>query len=145
MTIQKELSPEEQNKLDSRLISAALNGNTQMVRTLLSAGADVHAHDDWALCVAAYDGHTDTVKALVAHIFAPDSWHGKSRAEIEAHATALYGKIKTYIPWNPITPERLQQAATLLADSAIACWHQVRPPPPPGFKISPLPAQPRAL
>jgi hypothetical protein len=79
---------------------------------------------------------------LARHIFAPDSWREKSRAEIEAHASALYDKIKAS---STIKPERLRTAGTIFADCAIDCWHQVRPPPPPEFKISPLPAQPRPV
>jgi hypothetical protein len=82
------------------------------------------------------------VQSLVSHIFAPESWRGKSRAEIEQQATALYNKITAFS--QPIEPERLQQARTILTDTAIECWHQVRPAPP-KIQISPLPAQPRAL
>ena len=73
--------------------------------------------------------------------FAPESWRGKSRTEIEAQANTLYDKIKAENP----QPDRLRIARTILLDCAIRCWHQIRPPPPPGFKISPLPAQPRPL
>jgi|ERR1039458_1717886 ankyrin repeat protein len=153
------------------LCVAASNGHTETVKALLAAGANVDAMDDLALCVAARYGHTDTVKVLLSasadvhaendyalrwaaywadaktvrflarHIFAPESWRGKSRAEIEEHASALYDKLKAGNP----PPDRLHKVGTILADCAIDCWHQVRPPPPPGFKISPLPAQPRPL
>ena len=137
----QKLSPEEQKKLDKRLIEAADLGDTKAVQTLLADGADVHAGDDDALCWAVWFGHTETVQILARHIFAADSWRGKSRAEIEAYATALYNKIEAENP----KPDRSRQAATILADCTIDCWHQVRPPPPPGFSISPLPAQPRPL
>jgi hypothetical protein len=165
------LSPKKQEKLDNRLMQEALDGRTETVRTLLVAGADVHAQndgalrwaalaghtetvqtllaagadaqaeDDWALRRAAYWGHTETLRLLVKHIFAPESWRGKSRTEIEAQATALYDRIKADNP----QPECLHMAGSILADYALTCWEQVRPPPPPGFKISPLPAQPRPL
>jgi hypothetical protein len=168
---QETLSEDEQRDLDDRLIDSAKYGTTEMVQTLLTAGADVHAGDDWALRLAASNGHTETVQVLLAadadvhahgdealrwaarngrtgtlrvltrHIFAADSWRGKNRTEIEAYATALYDKVEA----TGLQPERLHQAATILADCAIDCWHHVRPPPPPGFKISPLPAQPRPL
>ena len=120
--------------------SAAWQGHTVTVKVLLAAGADVHAEDDYALRDAACNGQTQTVTVLAAHIFAPDSWHGKSRAEIEAGARALYGKIEGENPQR----ERLQKAASIIADCAIDCWHQVRPAPP-KLNISPLPAQPRPV
>ena len=171
-TKSKKLSLVEQVKLDSRLIEAARKGNTETVSRLLAGGANVHALDDWALdgaakpgytetvkvllaygadvhadddnalCGAAHWGHMETVRVLARHIFAADSWRGKSRTEIEAYAAGLYDKIKTELP--APQPERLNMAATILADCAIDCWHQVRPPPP-KIHISPLPAQPRPL
>jgi hypothetical protein len=125
---------------DYPLRYAALHGHTEIVKVLLAAGANVHAHGDGALFMAACRGHTETLRVLSNHIFAPDSWRGKSRTEIEAYATALHDKIKVDIFW----PERLHMTATILADCAIDCWHQVRPPPP-KLRISPLPAQPRPL
>jgi ankyrin repeat protein len=159
---------------DSALCSAANRGRTETVKVLLAAGADVHAENEYALCWAAYDGRAETVKVLLAsganvheyddyalrwaannghaetvqvlarHIFAPDSWRGKSRVEIEAAANALYDEIRVYSPSNPITPERLRTAGAILLDCALTCWEQVRPPPP-RFKISPIPAQPRPV
>jgi hypothetical protein len=166
----KQLSPEEQEELDGRLIDAAWTGGTETVEALLAVGADVHARDDYALREAAYRGHADTVRLLLGsgadahakddealrwaayggrtqtvqilarHIFAPDFWRGKNRAEIEAEAEALYNKIKADHP----QPECLHMAGTILADTALTCWEQVRPPPP-KLTISPLPAQPRPL
>src|ERR1022692_2456691 len=60
------LSPNEQQDLDNRLIAAASNGNTATVQTLLAHGADVHARNDHALRRAADTGHTETVKVLLA-------------------------------------------------------------------------------
>jgi ankyrin repeat protein len=170
MTIQQKLSPDEQVELNDRLIDAAKRGNTEGGCVLLAAGADVHARDDFALCWAAYRGGTETIKALLAagadvharsdealrwaaqeghaetvqvlatHIFAPDSWRGKSRAEFETQANALYDKIKAENPEH----ERLRKVGTILVDCALRCWEQIRPPPP-KFQISPLPAQPRPL
>jgi hypothetical protein len=129
---------------DDALGLAAWNGHTKTVKALLASGADVHANDDYALYWAACWGHTETVKVLAKHIFVPESWRGKSCAAIDAYATSLYDKIAAYNPSNPIKPENLHSAATILADCAIDCWHQVRPPPP-KLRISPLPAQPRPL
>jgi hypothetical protein len=166
----KHLSPDAQNKLDGRLIEAAMRGETLAVQTLLAAGANVHAWDDGALCGAAENGHTETVKVLLVagadvnagydyalcwsaecghmetlkvlaqHMFAPESWRGKSRTEIEARANSLYGKIKACNSQR----ERLREAGTILLDCALCCWEQVRPPPP-KLQISPLPAQPRPV
>ena len=128
---------------DWALRSAACWGRTETVKVLLAAGANVHGKDDCALRRAAYFGHTETLRVLARHIFAADSWRGKSRAEIEAGASGLYDKIKANIPSNPIKPERLRETGHILIDAAIDCWHQVRPPP--KLTISPLPAQPRPL
>jgi ankyrin repeat protein len=129
---------------DAAVYWAAQNGHTETVKVLLAAGADVHKCDDWPLRLAAEYGHTETVRVLVTHIFAPDSWRGKSRAEIETQANALYDKVKAFNIWKPIEPEDLRKAAAILADSALTCWEQVRPAPP-KIQVSPLPAQPRAL
>jgi len=139
------MTPKEQNNLDARLMGAVFAGHTQVLKVLLAAGANVHALDDLALRWAAYYGRIKTVEVLAKHLFAPESWRGKSRAEIEAGATALYDKIKkAYSPSNPITTDRLRTAGTILADSALTCWEQVRPPPP-KLTLSPLPAQPRPV
>ena len=125
---------------DYALWWASSNGHAETAKVLLAAGADVHAWDDGALCSAVWFDHTDTVQILAAHIFAPDSWRGKSRAEIEALANSLYDKIKTQDP----EPEDLRQAGAILIDHALRCWEQVRPALP-KIQISPLPAQPRPV
>jgi ankyrin repeat protein len=125
---------------DEALRFAAYNGHTEIVKVLLASGADVHARDDEALRWAARNGRTGTLRVLTRHIFARESWRGKSRAEIEAQANALYDKIKGNNP----SPEHLHKAGTILADCALTCWEQVRPPPP-KLTLSPFPAQPRPL
>jgi|CZKX01.1.fsa_nt_gi hypothetical protein len=129
---------------DYGLRYAALCGHTETVKVLLANGASVRFLDDEALRRATSNGHTETVQVLARHIFAPESWRGKSRAEIEAGASALYDKIKADIPSNPIKPEYLRQAASILRDCALDCWFQVRPAPP-KIQISPFPAQPRPV
>ena len=114
------------------------------MKVLLAEGANVHAHDDEAVRWASHRGLTETVQVLAANIFDADSWCGKSRAEIETVAAALYERIKANNPQNPITPERLRTAGAILLDCALTCWEQVRPPPP-KLQISPLPAQPRPV
>ena len=125
---------------DCALRWAACRGYTETVKALLAAGANVHARDDEAMRGAADCGYTETMQALARHIFAPDSWYGKSRGEIEAAAEALYHRI---IAENP-HPDHLRQAGSILLDCALCCWEQVRPPPP-KLQISPLPAQPRPV
>jgi ankyrin repeat protein len=172
--IWKKLFPEEQGKLDSHLFVAAEHGDANKVRELLAAGADVHAATDYALrwaasrghretveillaagadvhalgdgalCWAATEGHTETVRTLAKHIFAADSWRGKSHAEIEEYACILYEKIKTQRPLNRINPLHLRKAAAVLFECATDCWLKVRPPPP-QLKISSTPAQPKPL
>jgi hypothetical protein len=164
------MTVDEQEKHYDRLFGAAFAGDTQTILLLLAGGADVHVEDDWVLIWAASPGRTETVKVLLAsgvnahawdddalrqavcaghmetlqilaaHIFAPDAWRGRSRAEIETQANALYDKIKGDNP----APERLHQAGTILADCALTCWEQIRPAPP-KIQISPFPAQPRPL
>jgi hypothetical protein len=170
----KGLSSDEQEHIDSRLITAAFRGDAQEVREVLAAGANVHARTDEALCwaarrgctemalvlleagsnvharddyplnVAGFYGNVETVRALSEHIFAADSWRGRSRAEIERQACALYKKVETFNPSLPIRPYRnLRNVATVLFEGATDCWHQVRPVP--KLNISPTPAQPRPL
>jgi hypothetical protein len=103
-----------------------------------------HGSGDLALCGLTANGHMDSVQLLASQIFTPDSWRGKSRAEIEAAANALYDKIKVYSPQAPIKPEHLRQAGTILLDCALTCWEQIRPAPP-KLTLSPLPAQPKPL
>jgi hypothetical protein len=126
---------------DCALRHAAETGHTQIVQLLLAAGADVHADEDYALHIAARNGHSETVKILARHIFAPESWRGKNRTAIEAEANALYIKIEA---GGSITPERLHEAGSILIDSALHCWEQVRPARP-KLQISPLPARPRPV
>jgi hypothetical protein len=161
----KHLSPEKQKKLDTRLFDAAYFGHTEVVKLLLASGANVHAKYDFALRWAAWFGHTETVKVLLAsgadvhagndaalrwaadhghtetvrvlakHIFAPDSWRGKTREEIEAQAAALYNKIEADNP----QPDNLRKAGDILTTSAIeimnmegdaAITHQTTQPAP---------------
>jgi hypothetical protein len=175
MTMQQDLSPDEQWNLDTRMIEASRQGDTETVRTLLANGADVHAASDDALCGAAHNRHaetaqlllaagadvhaqadwpwlcatcddagTETVRVLVKHIFAPDSWRGKSRAEIERQAEVLYKKAKFVIFPPPTEPEYIRQVRMILTDEALRCWEQIRPAPP-KLNISAAPAQPRPL
>jgi ankyrin repeat protein len=44
---------------------AAAFGHAEILRLLLSAGADVHAHNDSALCAAADGGHAEAARVLL--------------------------------------------------------------------------------
>lgn len=124
---------------EAALTSAVCNNHTKAVKLLLAAGADVHAKNDYALRMTAENGRIEMMSALARHIFTPDSWRGKSYAEIEIETNALCSKIETFTQ-----PNDLRQAANILIDCALTCWEQVRPAPP-KIQISPLPAQPRPL
>ena len=52
------------NEKDSALVLAAENGQTETVKALLAAGAHVHADEDAALRRAENSGHADTVRVL---------------------------------------------------------------------------------
>lgn len=51
--------------VDRALCTAAWEGHTETVRALLDAGADVHAWTDAPLWEAARKGHADTMRALL--------------------------------------------------------------------------------
>src|ERR1039457_5700142 len=80
------LSPKEQSELNDRLTGAASDGDAVTVQTLLAHGADVHARDDEALCWAACNGHTETVKVLQEAIKS----HNTQRLELERRQNPLY-------------------------------------------------------
>lgn len=52
---------------DDPLWLAAYRGHTETVRALLAAGADPHREHNWALRLAAEYGRTDTVRLLLTH------------------------------------------------------------------------------
>ena len=57
-----------ERQIDKDLVSAAADGDTNKVESLLRSGAGIeaHANDDWtALTIAAQKGHFDTVKLLL--------------------------------------------------------------------------------
>ena len=66
------------NVLDDRLVEAANRGDLDGIRQALEAGADVHAHNDWALRCAARQGSMDTVRELLAAGANPLAEEGKA-------------------------------------------------------------------
>jgi ankyrin repeat protein len=60
------MNDEEKFALDTALVIAAAGGHKDIVKSLLKAGADIHASEDAALMRAAEEGHTETVKLLLA-------------------------------------------------------------------------------
>jgi ankyrin repeat protein len=53
------------NSLNNLLVKNAELGNTNLVKVLLNAGADVDVDDGWALRWASYKGHVEIVKVLL--------------------------------------------------------------------------------
>ncbi len=51
---------------DAALIVASEYGQTEVVKYLISAGADIHAVSDFALRLASINGHTEVVKYLIS-------------------------------------------------------------------------------
>lgn len=106
----------------------ALERGADIVRALLAASAEDRIRNEAALHKASVRGHTEVVRVLAQHIFAPERWRGRSRAEIEAAATALYKKLQ--VGDGGVESDRLRETGKILADCAIDCWHDVRPVPP---------------
>ena len=62
------MTQKELNKLNKQLIKAAEHGDTEKVRELLDAGADINSADQWrdtVLMLAAANGRANTVKLLL--------------------------------------------------------------------------------
>ena len=59
------MTPDEREKLDSRLIDAAAQGDTQTAHTLLAAGASVHVRNDCALRWAPMHGHITRLNSVL--------------------------------------------------------------------------------
>jgi ankyrin repeat protein len=63
------LTQTEQAELDTLLLKAAQDGDTDTVSALIAAGANVDAADQYgntALMAAAFHGRTNTVSVLIA-------------------------------------------------------------------------------
>lgn len=75
-------------KMDSALCTAAMEGDTEIVKALLDAGADVHDSVDAPLWWAALGRHTDTMRALI------DAGANKDIALLEAAANGLVEMVR---------------------------------------------------
>lgn len=82
--------------LNDELVQAAMQGKTEMLKTLLSKGADVNAKDQkyqsTALMWAAHNGHTDVVRILIEKGAAIDEkgkegetalWYAAQKGQLE--------------------------------------------------------------
>jgi ankyrin repeat protein len=76
-------------KIDSALRMAAREGDTEIVKALLDAGADVHDSVDAPLWWAALGRHTETMRALI------DSGADKDIALLEAAMAEHNGHTET--------------------------------------------------
>ena len=74
--------------IDSALRMAAMDGDTECVKALLDAGADVHISVDAPLWYAAGGHHTDTMRALL------DAGANRDIALLEAAANGLVELVK---------------------------------------------------
>lgn len=61
------MTPEQQERINRRLIDASRLGNLQAVQQALAAGADIHAQADLALRYSAKNGDLLIVRYLVQH------------------------------------------------------------------------------
>lgn len=75
-------------KIDSALRREASDGDTESVKALLEAGADVHNEVDGALWCAALGRHTDTMRALL------DAGADRDIALLEAAANGMVELVK---------------------------------------------------
>jgi ankyrin repeat protein len=112
-------SEKKQQALDLALFLAAYDGKTDIVKALLKAGANVHAGDEHALEIAVLHGHTDTAKALLEAGADP---RDESSPDAAWRLAAMNGHIDTV--------------------KALFEWTNRHPPQPPQPR-SPEPPQPR--
>jgi hypothetical protein len=85
----------KQRYIDDALIWASQEGSTDVVKYLLSVGADIRTGDDYALIWASEGGHLDTVKVLVeagANIQAHNNLAYELALEMRHHEIASYLK-----------------------------------------------------
>jgi ankyrin repeat protein len=75
-------------EIDSALRIAAMDGDTECVKALLDAGADVHVSVDAPLWYAAGGCHTDTMRTLI------DAGADKDIALLEAAANGMVELVK---------------------------------------------------
>ena len=78
-------------EIDRALRREASDGDTESVKALLDAGADVHSEVDAALWCAALGRHTDTMRALI------DAGANQDIALLEAAANGLVVLVKVLL------------------------------------------------
>ena len=80
------MAQNEQNKLNEKLIEAVGRGNTEQVRELLDAGADINIQDKFgetALMRAAAWGHTGVMELLIRAGADPGIKNNEGRTAID--------------------------------------------------------------
>ena len=75
-------------KMDSALCTAAMEGDAEIIKALVDAGADVHDSVDAPLWWAALGRHTDTMRALL------DAGANQDIALMEAAANGMVELVK---------------------------------------------------
>jgi hypothetical protein len=134
---------DRQTWLTLAFCAAAREQKAEAVRVLIAAGADVHWDRDITLRWAVRFGHDDIAQIILAHIFAPEQWMGKSRADIEGEAWSLYKKIKAGDALQDGLGARvLEKARVIIVDHSMTCWERVRPAGPVIGMVSPAKGNP---
>jgi hypothetical protein len=114
-------------------------GHPQILEILIRHGLDPRSDNDHLFSLAVHNEERGVLKFLCATVFAPDLWRGKTRAEIENAADAIYRNFEKEITFE-LTKQWLQIARIELIDAAMTCWERVRPDPP-KINISKIPAK----
>lgn len=114
-------------------------GHSQILEILIRHGLDPRCDDDCLFSLAVHNEERGVLKFLCSTVFAPDLWRGKTRADIEQAADAIYRNFDKETTFE-LTKEGLQTARIELFDAAMTCWEHVRPDPP-KLNISPIPAK----
>ena len=124
----------------------------QILALLIRHGTNPRYCDDALFCEAAYRKQWDAFKILLAAVFSPDLWRGKTLLDIQKEAHLIYTNIQNETPkyygnvidYPEMLDEPLRLAQVELVDAAMTCWEHVRPDPP-KIKISDVPAKGKAL
>ena len=102
---------------EKAFIRAAKYGHTKVVKLLLSAGADVHAENDYALRLAAVYGHTEILKLLLS---AGADIHANNNAALRLAAANGHTDIaKLLTEWQSQTKVNFNVSVTVSDDYAV--------------------------